>query len=116
MIMLIKKKPPPTADDEYSYEPTDQPTNQPTNQPSLPHTPPFPLSFFFAPPQHHPQHHQQRQVTKEMENYMALLVKIKGMMEAKHPVRTGEWSSSEVENINEKLKDLITTKCVRLEG
>ena len=52
------------------------------------------------------------QVTKEMENYMALLEKIKGMMEAKQPVRTGEWSTAEVDNINEKLKELITTKSV----
>lgn len=55
---------------------------------------------------------KQTQVTKEMENYMALLEKIKGMMEAKQPVRTGEWSASEVDNINEKLKELITTKSV----
>lgn len=51
-----------------------------------------------------------QKVTKEMENYMALLEKIKGMMEANQPVRTGEWSAAEVDAINEKLKELITTK------
>ena len=47
-----------------------------------------------------------------MENYLAVLEKIKGMLEAKQPVRTGEWSASEVDSINEKLKELITTKSV----
>ncbi len=41
---------------------------------------------------------------------MALLEKVKAMLEANQPVRTREWSLGEVDMINEKLKDLITTK------
>ncbi len=41
---------------------------------------------------------------------MTMLEKIKGMLEAKHPIRTGQWSAAEVEAVNEKLKELITTK------
>lgn len=50
------------------------------------------------------------QMTKEMEAYMALLEKIKAMLEANQPVRTGTWTAAEVESVNERLKELITTK------
>jgi len=49
-------------------------------------------------------------MTKEMEAYYALLEKIKTMLEANHPIRTGTWTAAEVESVNDRLKDLITTK------
>eukprot|EP00624_Nannochloropsis_granulata_P006497 evm.model.NODE_48710_length_3732_cov_28.329849.1 len=49
-------------------------------------------------------------MTKEMEAYFALLEKIKTMLEANHPIRTGTWTAAEVESVNDRLKDLITTK------
>ena len=58
---------------------------------------------------------QKTKGTKLSALFIETTERIKEMLEARQPIRTGNWTTPEVELINEKLKELITTKVSREE-